>query len=77
MESILDNFAYLIQQFGHIPNGNRTYFVSRSQPPYFSLMLDLLASDKGNRIYLNIFLHCKRSMIIGWTKTLQHDTKSC
>ncbi|PZP46036.1 MAG: hypothetical protein DI598_12570, partial [Pseudopedobacter saltans] len=37
MEHIIDNFAYLIDQYGHIPNGNRSYFLSRSQPPYFSL----------------------------------------
>ncbi len=39
---MIKNFAFLIDQFGFIPNGNRTYFLSRSQPPFFSLMLDLL-----------------------------------
>lgn len=29
------NFAYLIDKYGHIPNGNRTYYLSRSQPPFF------------------------------------------
>ncbi|MVM40532.1 alpha,alpha-trehalase TreF [Spirosoma sp. HMF3257] len=43
IRGMLDNFAYLIDQFGFIPNGNRTYFLSRSQPPYFSLMVRLLA----------------------------------
>lgn len=42
---IVDNFAYLIDEFGFIPNANRTYFLSRSQPPYFSLMVSLLAED--------------------------------
>lgn len=37
--SILDNFAYLIATIGHIPNGNRTYYLSRSQPPYFAAMV--------------------------------------
>lgn len=36
------NFAYLIDKYGHIPNGNRTYYLSRSQPPFFSLMVELL-----------------------------------
>ena len=27
------NFAFLIDRYGHIPNGNRTYYLSRSQPP--------------------------------------------
>jgi len=44
---MLDNFAYLIDQFGFIPNGNRTYFLSRSQPPFFALMVQLLAEIEG------------------------------
>jgi alpha,alpha-trehalase len=43
---MLDNFAGLIEVYGHIPNGTRTYFLSRSQPPYFSLMVRL-AVDRG------------------------------
>ncbi len=42
IENIADNFAYFIEQYGHIPNGNRTYFLSRSQPPFFSLIVELL-----------------------------------
>jgi alpha,alpha-trehalase len=51
MENMVKNFAYLIKQYGHIPNGNRTYYISRSQPPFFSLMVELLASVKGDRVY--------------------------
>lgn len=47
IRSMIDNFAYLIDQFGFIPNGNRTYFLSRSQPPYFSLMVSLLSEIDG------------------------------
>lgn len=35
------NFAHLIDTYGHIPNGNRTYYLSRSQPPVFALMIEL------------------------------------
>lgn len=42
---MVDNFAYLIDTIGNIPNGNRTYFVGRSQPPFFSLMVRLLGKD--------------------------------
>ncbi len=38
------NFAYLIDTYGHIPNGNRTYYLSRSQPPVFALMAELFES---------------------------------
>lgn len=51
IESMLDNFKYLIDTYGHIPNGNRTYYLSRSQPPYFALMVELLESKMGARIY--------------------------
>ncbi len=47
IRGMLDNFAYLIDTFGFIPNGNRTYFLSRSQPPYFALMVNLLAELDG------------------------------
>ena len=44
VRSMLDNFAYLIRTVGHIPNGNRTYYLSRSQPPYFAAMVGLYAA---------------------------------
>ncbi|PTY03864.1 trehalase [Opitutaceae bacterium EW11] len=51
IQAMMDNFAYLIRNYGHIPNGNRTYYLSRSQPPFFSLMLDLLAEKGGESVY--------------------------
>ena len=44
MRNVLDNFAHLVQTVGHVPNGNRTYYLSRSQPPYFAAMVGLYAS---------------------------------
>ncbi|WP_258105155.1 alpha,alpha-trehalase TreF [Marinoscillum sp. MHG1-6] len=44
IESMLDNFAGLIETVGFIPNGNRTYYLGRSQPPFFSLMVNLYAN---------------------------------
>ncbi len=40
------DFAYLIDTFGRIPNGARTYYLSRSQPPFFFEMVALL--DPGD-----------------------------
>ncbi|MCB1074336.1 MAG: alpha,alpha-trehalase TreF [Simkania sp.] len=42
IKDMVENFAYLIDKFGFIPNGNRIYFTSRTQPPYFSFLLTLL-----------------------------------
>lgn len=49
--AMIDNFAYLIAQYGHIPNGNRTYYVSRSQPPFFAAMVELEANREGKAAY--------------------------
>jgi alpha,alpha-trehalase len=44
-QDMLDNFAAQIRTYGHVPNGNRSYFISRSQPPFFFKMVELLAGD--------------------------------
>ncbi|MBK8699579.1 MAG: alpha,alpha-trehalase TreF [Saprospiraceae bacterium] len=51
IQDMIDNFDWMIQNYGYIPNGNRTYFLGRSQPPFFSLMLALLAEIKGPHIW--------------------------
>lgn len=49
IENMVKNFAYLISTVGYIPNGNRTYYIGRSQPPFFSLMVQLLSESKGKQ----------------------------
>jgi alpha,alpha-trehalase len=51
IQDMLQNFAHQIDSFGHIPNGNRSYYLSRSQPPFFSHMVELLARDEGEAVY--------------------------
>ena len=41
--NMVNNFAHQLRTYGHIPNGNRTYYLSRSQPPYFAAMVGLYA----------------------------------
>jgi alpha,alpha-trehalase len=38
------DFAYLIDTYGHVPNGARTYYLSRSQPPFFFDMVGLTSA---------------------------------
>lgn len=51
-DGIMSNFIHMFHKFGFIPTGNRTYFVSRSQPPYFLHMTRLVAHRKGHFRYL-------------------------
>lgn len=46
---MVDNFAGLIDRYGHIPNGSRSYYLSRSQPPFFAAMVELQAQHDGER----------------------------
>lgn len=55
IKNMVDNFAYLIDTIGYIPNGNRTYFLGRSQPPFFSMMVRLL-SETDPEVSLSDYL---------------------
>ncbi|MEM9723825.1 MAG: trehalase family glycosidase, partial [Bacteroidota bacterium] len=60
VQSMIRNFSYFIDQFGFIPNGNRSYFLSRSQPPFFACMVSLLAEEKGELIFVEYLPFLKR-----------------
>ncbi|MGD9579768.1 MAG: trehalase family glycosidase [Vampirovibrionia bacterium] len=39
-KDMVENFLYLVKKFGFVPNGNRIYYLSRSQPPFLAMMVD-------------------------------------
>lgn len=41
VDDMIVNFGSLLDRFGHIPNGTRSYYLSRSHPPLFYLMAGL------------------------------------
>ncbi|MBO9557112.1 MAG: alpha,alpha-trehalase TreF [Caulobacter sp.] len=47
VENMVDDFGGLINRYGHIPNGTRTYYLSRSQPPFYFAMVGL--TDKTDK----------------------------
>ncbi len=60
IKSMVDNFAWLIDNIGHIPNGNRTYYLGRSQPPFFASMVKLLAEIEGRQTLINYLPQLKK-----------------
>lgn len=58
--SMVDNFAWLIDRFGHVPNGNRSYYLSRSQPPFFAAMVELVAKREGSSAYRKYLRQLRR-----------------
>tara|TARA_R110001583_G_scaffold36618_1_gene120621 strand:- start:5352 stop:6902 length:1551 start_codon:yes stop_codon:yes gene_type:complete len=49
VESMLENFVDLQLRYGCIPNGNRSYYLSRSQPPILGLLVELLLPYKEDK----------------------------
>jgi alpha,alpha-trehalase len=41
LNGMVDDFATMIDRYGHVPNGTRSYYLSRSQPPFFFAMVKL------------------------------------
>jgi alpha,alpha-trehalase len=60
VSNMIDDFAFLIDQWGHVPNGTRTYYLSRSQPPFFAAMVELEAQHAGDRVYTKRLPQLKR-----------------
>jgi alpha,alpha-trehalase len=60
VESMVQDFAYLIDTYGHVPNGTRTYYLSRSQPPFFFAMVGLLSSEDPAGAFARYLSQLKR-----------------
>jgi alpha,alpha-trehalase len=57
---MIRDFAFLIDTYGHVPNGTRTYYLSRSQPPFFFEMVGLLAQDDDPSAFAQYVPQLKR-----------------
>ena len=59
-KNLVENYAFLINEYGFIPNGNRTYYLSRSQQPFFAPMVGLLAEEYGDSILFKYLPELKK-----------------
>jgi alpha,alpha-trehalase len=60
IRDMIKNFAHLIDAYGHIPNANRSYYLTRSQPPFFALMIRLLAEIDGPDVFTKYLPHMQK-----------------
>lgn len=76
IDGMMKNYAYMIRRFGFVPTANRTYFLSRSQPPFFSHMVKLLARHHGRALtyaeYLPSMLAERRFWMKGRKSLIDH-----
>jgi alpha,alpha-trehalase len=60
VEHMVRDFAYLIDTYGHVPNGTRSYYLSRSQPPFFYAMVGLLSAEDPAASYARYLPQLRR-----------------
>lgn len=62
----IDNMCYLIEKYGYMPNGNRTFYLSRSQPPFLSQMVRELYSKLPDAAWLTKCYHALEKEYAFW-----------
>ena len=56
-----DNLLYFVNRFGFVPNGNRTFFLNRSHPPFLSMMVKDIYEKSGDKKWLrSVYFILKR-----------------
>jgi alpha,alpha-trehalase len=73
---MVQDFASLIDTYGHVPNGTRSYYLTRSQPPFFYAMVGLLEPKDPAASYAHYLPQLRREYAF-WMqgeKGLAHGT---
>ena len=52
LKNCTDNMLYMVEKYGFMPNGNRTYYLGQSQPPFLSMMVKDTFDIYGDREWL-------------------------
>jgi alpha,alpha-trehalase len=70
----VENFLYEIENYGRILNANRTYYLSRSQPPFLTQMILNVYRAKPDRVWLSSTVPAIEKYYRFWTSE-PHLTK--
>jgi alpha,alpha-trehalase len=49
---LVDNFVYEVRRYGKVLNANRSYYLTRSQPPFLASMTRAVFDRTGDRVWL-------------------------
>ncbi|HXG67518.1 MAG TPA: trehalase family glycosidase [Blastocatellia bacterium] len=72
-KDLIDNFLYQIEHYGKILNANRTYYLTRSQPPFLTQMILGVYKKTGDRAWLRATVPAIEKYYRFWT-TAPHLT---
>ncbi len=67
-KDMADNFLYQIRQYGKILNANRTYYLTRSQPPFLTEMLLGVYRETKDRQWLANAVPAVEKYYLYWTR---------
>jgi len=70
---VVENLLQLANATGFVPNGSRQYYLGRSQPPYLTLMVDLLVQARVvNASFIEMALPVLSAEYSWWMKQGEH-----
>ena len=70
----VDNMVYMINKFGFVPNANRTWGLTRSQPPFLSEMVKDVYTVTGDKTWLS---DCYKALEIEYKFWMTERISAC
>ncbi len=68
VKGIIENFLLMVGAYGLVPNGSRTYYTKRSQPPFLTLMMKEYMGKTAEIEFLRQHLPTIESELVFWEK---------
>ena len=75
-KNMVDNFIYQIEHYGAILNANRTYYLTRSQPPFLTRMILGVFSQTQDKQWLESTLPAIEDYYSYWTKSAKFNSET-
>ena len=74
-KGMIDNFVYMVEKYGFIPNGGRIYYLMRSQPPLLHLMVSKYLEFTGDYDYLGTIIAMLEKEFAFWQREKMVDVR--
>lgn len=79
-KGMLRNFLYIVDGYGHIPNGGRIYYLARSQPPLLIPMMKLYLDEVRDLTFISESMATMEREFEYWmtkhTRTITYNGKN-
>ena len=68
----IENFIFLINKLGYVPNGNKNY-LNRSQPPLFGMMVSDYYSVSNDKEFLKVCVDALKKEMLFWEQNRKSE----